>query len=166
MLFRSISSQDFAPKGQPIRTWKPDLDVKPNQPQRVEFSLKDEGGDPLPIGYYFLGLKASPFSRGSSASNFLQAAPIVVASDNLTFKSTESESLVWLTDLETGKPVKNVDVLFYDADGKKIGNASTDKDGLAYADGLAHPYFARTDDKNHLAFAAQFWGSEIGRAHV
>lgn len=152
-----ISSQDFAPKGQPIRTWKPDLDVKLDQPQRVEFSLKDEGGDPLPIGYYFLGLKAQPFSY----SNFLQAAPIVVASDNLTFKSTESESLVWLTDLETGKPVKNVDVLFYDADGVQIGNASTDKDGLAYADGLAHPYFARTDDKNHLAFAAQFWGSGV-----
>ena len=132
--------------------------MDPNAQQNVEFDLKDDQGNPLAPGYYFLGVNAQPFEY---ASRFLQGAPIIVATDNMTFKSTESESLVWLTDLETGEPVKNVDVVFYDAQGLQIGKATTDKNGLAYADELAHPYFVRTDDKERLAFAAQSWGSGV-----
>jgi uncharacterized protein YfaS (alpha-2-macroglobulin family) len=153
-----VSYDDFAPKGKALRAWNPDLDVDPNQPQNAEFDLKDSSGQSLAPGYYFLGLNAEPFDY---TSKFMQGAAIIVATDNLTFKATESESLVWLTDLETGAPVKNVDVVFYDSEGKQIGKASTDKDGLAFADELAHPSYARTDDKNRLAFAAQYWGSGV-----
>jgi uncharacterized protein YfaS (alpha-2-macroglobulin family) len=153
-----VAYQDFMPEGKALRAWNPNLNVDPNIAQNVEYDMKDAAGKPLAPGYYFIGVNAKPFNY---SSQFLQGAAIIVATDNMTFKSTESEALVWLTDLETGQPVKNVDVLFYDSDGKKIGKASTDKDGLAYADGLAHPYYALTDDKNRLAFAAQFWGSGV-----
>ena len=153
-----ISNNDFTPEGKVLRTWNPNLDVDPNETQRVEFDMKDEQGKPLAPGYYFLGLTAQPFEY---SSRFLQGAPIIVATDNMTFKTSENEGLVWLTDLETGAPVKGVNVLFYDSDGKQIGKASTDSDGLAYAELSARPYFARTDKKSRLAFAQQGWGSGV-----
>jgi uncharacterized protein YfaS (alpha-2-macroglobulin family) len=153
-----ISNQDFAPTGKVLRTWTPDLKVDPNTPQNVEFDMKDEQGKPLAPGYYFIGMTAQPFD---TSYRFLGAAPIVIATDNMTFKSSDGESLVWLTDLETGAPVKGVDVVFYDAEGKELDKASTDKDGLAFAQGITRSYYARTDNQNRLAFAAQGWGSGV-----
>ncbi len=153
-----VSYQDFDPRGEVLRTWIPDLGVDPNTQQNVEFDMRDDLGKPLAPGYYFLGLNAQPLKYDSA---FLQGAPIIVATDNMTLKTTESESLVWLTDLETGKPIKSVDVFFYDVKGKQVGKATTNKDGLAYADDLSHPYYARTEDNEHLAFTAQSWGSGV-----
>ncbi len=154
-----ISMTDFTPQGQPLRTWNPDLNVPRNQFQRAELSLKDESGNPLSPGYYFIGLKAKPFAF----SRFLQGATIIVASENLTLKTTDSEALAWLTDLETGRPVSGVPILFLDDSGKQIGKVTTDADGLAYLSGMgnAHLFYARTDDKNHIAFTSQDWGSGV-----
>ncbi len=153
-----LQSENFAPKGKAIRTWKPDLDVPLNDSQIVEYELQDADGKPLAPGYYFIGVKAEPFE---SATNFLQGAAVIVATDNLTFKMTESEALAWVTDLETGAPVNNVKVVFYDMDGKQLGAATTNRDGLAYAEDLDKPYYARTNSKDRLAFAAQHWGSGV-----
>ncbi len=153
-----ISYQDFAPSAKAIRVWVPNLEVDPNQSQSVEYDLKDSNGQPLATGYYFIGVNAEPFDY---ESNFLQGATLIVATDNLTFKNTDSEALAWLTDLETGKPVANIPVVFYDNEGRELGRAVTGKDGLAYADNLKSPFYARTDDKSRLAFAAQFWGSGV-----
>ena len=150
--------ENFAPKGQAIRTWKPDLDVPLNDSQIADYTLQDAAGKPLAPGYYFIGVKAEPFE---STTNFLQGAAVIVATDNITFKATESESLVWWTDLGTGAPVNNVKVVFYDMDGKQLGTATTNRDGLAYAEDLASPYYVRTDSKDRLAFAAQYWGSGV-----
>ncbi|RJP50592.1 MAG: hypothetical protein C4583_10305 [Anaerolineaceae bacterium] len=153
-----IQSENFAPKGRAIRTWKPDLDVPLNDSQIAEYELQDAAGKPLAPGYYFIGVKAEPFK---STTNFLQGAVVIIATDNITFKATESESLVWLTDLETGAPVNNVKVIFYDMDGKQLGTATTNRDGLAYAEDLDEPYYVRTESKDRLAFAAQHWGSGV-----
>ncbi len=154
----SIDPGNFKPQGDPIKTWKPDLNVPQNDSRQAEFKLEDASGKPLAPGYYFIGVKAEPFDYDG---NFLQGAAVVIATDNMTFKTTDSESLVWLTDLDTGAPVKNVGIVFYNMDGKQLGKATTDKDGLAYAANLSEPYYARTEDKSRLAFAAQSWGSGI-----
>lgn len=153
-----IQPENFAPEAKPIRTWTPNLAVPLNESQVAEYELQDAEGKPLAPGYYFIGVKAEPFE---SAANFLQGAAIIVATDNITLKTTESEALVWLTDLETGAPVNNVKVIFYDIDGKQLGAARTNRDGLAYAEDLEKPYYARTDDNDRLAFAAQHWGSGV-----
>jgi len=154
-----IPPTDFTPEGNPLRTWQPDLNIPLNQFQRTEFSLQDENGRPLSPGYYFFGLKAEPFNY----SHFLQAATIIVATDTLTLKTTDSEALAWLTDLETGQPVSGVSVVFFDQNGKAIGTATTDADGLAYLSNISQgrAVYARTDDKLHIAFSSEYWGSGV-----
>lgn len=153
-----LSYENFASEEKPIRTWTPNLDVPRNEAQVVEYKLQDADGKPLAPGYYFIGVKAGPFEMGT---NFVQGAAIILATDNLTFKMTESEGLAWLTDLETGAPVKDVDVVFYDMDGKELGQATTDRNGLAYAEDLEKPYYASAAAKDRVAFAAQHWGSGV-----
>lgn len=153
-----LSFENFTPKGTAVRTWTPDLDVPRNESQTVEYKLEDADGKALAPGYYFVGVKAEPFE---SSANFLQGAAVILATDNLTFKAAESEGLAWLTDLETGEPVKGVDVIFYDMNGKELGAAATDRNGLAYAEDLAFPYFARVKDDERVALTAQYWGSGV-----
>ncbi|MEW5939061.1 MAG: Ig-like domain-containing protein, partial [Chloroflexota bacterium] len=154
----AVSVFDISPRAAPIRTWKPDLTVDPNERQRVEYELKDAFGNPLPPGYYFLGVNAEPFDY---TSKFLQGAALVVATDNLTLKTTPTEALVWVTDLETGKPTPGVTALFYDNEGRFLGRATSDRNGIAMISGVKEPTFARTDDPSRLAFAAKYWGSGV-----
>jgi uncharacterized protein YfaS (alpha-2-macroglobulin family) len=152
-----VDARQFTPGVPALHRWTPDVTGDPNQVRTAEYDLKDATGGPLAPGYYFVEL-TSPIAYDS---NIQDGRIIIVATDNLTLKTTQSEALAWLTDLETGKPTANVTVIFMDDKGREIAKAKTDKNGLAYADGLTNPYYARTDDKLHVAFAAQYWGTGV-----
>ena len=70
---------------------------------------------------------------------------LVVASANLTFKSSSTDGLVWLTDMESGKPLQGVPVTIYDKNFNPIGNGTTGADGSLYLKlpAPADPYEAR-----------------------
>lgn len=154
-----LSTTKFNPgEGALLRSWSPDLNVALNKQRSVEFDMQDEQGNPLEPGYYFLGLSAEPFQYDT---RFLQGAILVVATDNLTLKATDSEGLAWLTDLETGKPTRGVRVIFHDDEGRELGRATTDADGLAYVEGIQGVSYALTDDPERLAYTALSWGSGV-----
>ena len=103
-------------------------------------------------------MTADPVDR---TSTYNQGAIFIVAPDNLTLKASQSEALAWLVDQETGQPVPNVPVIFYDDKMNIVGHAQTDADGLAYVQNAAKVNYARSDDPAHLAMTALEWGSGV-----
>ncbi len=154
-----ISIVDFKPQVQPINEWKPDTQVPRNQLNRFTIQLRDQKGNALSPGYYLIGVKGSPLNY---TSNFYQGFLFVVATDNITFKSTSTEGLAWVTDLESGQPRSNVPIMFYDKDMNQVGSSTaTDQNGLVYLKGISAPVYARAEGTNHLAFVSTDWGSGV-----
>ncbi len=155
----SASTVNFNPRTQPINQWTPDTQAASNQVHSINIKLEDQKGNPLPAGYYFIGVKGSPLDY---KTNFYQGYLFVVATDNITFKATSTEGLAWVVDLETGKPQANVPVMFYNSDMKQVGNTTnTDANGLVYLNNIDAPMFARAEGSGHLAFVATNWGSGV-----
>ncbi len=150
---------NFSPQVQPIHEWKPDTQGPRNQVNHLNIKLEDPKGNSLPPGYYFIGVKGSPLDY---SSNFYQGYMFVVATDNITFKTTSTEGLAWVVDLENGKPQSNVPVMFYDKDFNQVGKTTTtDQNGLAYLSGINTPVYARVEGTDHLAFVGTDWGSGV-----
>ena len=150
--------ENYLPTTDLVREWKPELQAEQNSLARIQIALEDQAGTPLEPGYYFLGLKMSP---SQTESTYAQGVLFIVATDNITFKATDSEALAWLVDLETGKPTPNVPVTFYDDQFLTLGHATTDKDGLVYLKDVSNPAYVRTDSTDRVAFASLSWGSGV-----
>jgi uncharacterized protein YfaS (alpha-2-macroglobulin family) len=146
------------PDSKPIREWQADLQQIENKQMRTRIKLEDGQGNPLPPGYYMVGLKAPPLS---STASMYQVAEFVVATDNITLKTTSNEALAWVVDLEKGQPVADVPVVVYDSHAVEIGRASTDEKGLVYLKGLKDAHMAQLDDAQHVAVASNDWGSGV-----
>ncbi|MFT3891151.1 MAG: alpha-2-macroglobulin family protein [Anaerolineales bacterium] len=158
MLSGTNNTVFFNPQAEPLREWKPDVDVPRNNTNYEHFELKDMHGDALKPGYYFIGVKGAPLDYKSC---FYQGNLFIVATDNITLKTTASEASAWITDLETGKPQSGVSVTFYDSYWKKLGSATTDTDGIAFIKDVVNPIYARVEGKDHVAFTAIDWGSGV-----
>ncbi|MFZ5820657.1 MAG: Ig-like domain-containing protein, partial [Chloroflexota bacterium] len=157
LLKGDIPTTDFEPRNQPVRTWQPDVNAARNQTHYLNLELEDPKGNPLAPGYYFIGLEGAPLEyEGAYYQGFL----FIVATDNITFKATPSEGLAWVTDLESGQPQAGVPVTFYDAKFIRLGQATTDADGLARLGGNA-PLYARVEGDGRAAFTALDWGSGV-----
>ena len=65
---------------------------------------------------------------------FLDTHLLVVVSANLTFKTTTTEALMWVTDLQSGEPMADVPLTVYDDNFQVIGQGSSDADGLLKLD--------------------------------
>lgn len=149
------------PKSKPIREWKPDLQQANNKVITEKIKLQDDQGKALEPGYYFIEMKAPQLTNGSKGGAAYQAAVFIVATDNITLKTTPSEALAWVVDLETGQPVANVPVVIYNNQYTEIGRSKTDDKGLVYMKGLNTPYFVQLDDAQHVAAASNDWGSGV-----
>ncbi|MEW6030767.1 MAG: Ig-like domain-containing protein, partial [Chloroflexota bacterium] len=148
----------FRPKGAAVREWTMKESPTRNELQRLNFNF-DENGTPLEPGYYFIGVEAEPQEY---TSRYYQGFVFVVATHNLTLKTTNTEALAWVVDLESGKPQSNVSVTFYDQYFNEVDTVKTDKDGLAYTDKLNSAVFAASvTGTEYLAFTAINWGSGV-----
>ncbi len=56
---------------------------------------------------------------------------MLVATANVALKFSQDTALAWVTDLESGAPVADVPVIFYNEDFNPVGQATTGPDGLA-----------------------------------
>jgi uncharacterized protein YfaS (alpha-2-macroglobulin family) len=54
---------------------------------------------------------------------FLDVRLLVVANANLTFKSSTTQALMWLTDLQSGQPMEGAPLTVYDKGFNPIGEA-------------------------------------------
>jgi uncharacterized protein YfaS (alpha-2-macroglobulin family) len=152
-----IPTTEFKPQVKAVREWEIGASTQKNILQR-EHLLFDETGKPLETGMYFIGLKSQPFTY---ETNFYQGYMFLVATDNITFKATPTEGLAWVTDLDSGAPQKDVQVTFYNDKFVEIGEASTDKDGLAYVKDIKSANYALARSDGHYAFTAMYWGSDV-----
>jgi uncharacterized protein YfaS (alpha-2-macroglobulin family) len=128
------------------------------------YQLTDPDGGPLPPGFYFLGMDSPEVPHGDSS--YVDYRLLLVASSNLTFKSSSTDGLVWLTDMENGRPVPGAQVTIYDRNFKAVGSGQTTADGSLYLElpEPADPYdprFAISDDGEVFGFASSQWGSGV-----
>jgi uncharacterized protein YfaS (alpha-2-macroglobulin family) len=106
---------------------------------KVDVGEKSGLGNPLPPGLYYLEATVPPdeiYPEATGSDGVTSLLPerqmMVVSRNNLTFKTSNSEGLVWLTDLESGQPVSGVDIIYVTANDE--GEAVTDRDGVALFD--------------------------------
>ena len=84
-------------------------------------------------GFYFITLDSPQVTHDR---RHLQTQSVLVATANLTLKTTATEAMIWLTDLNSGQPLASVPVAFYDENFNLIFRDTTDNDGLIYRDDL------------------------------
>jgi hypothetical protein len=142
--------------GKLLREWTPLLQAGKDKFARVLLRLDDQ--KPLGPGYYYLGLSAAPVT---ASHRFVQGALFIVANDNLMLKATQNEALAWLVDSETGQPVPDANLVFYNDTWVEVGKASTDKDGLAHMKDVVNVQYVQSVDEKHLALTALAWGSGV-----
>lgn len=139
-----------------VREWQPDLQQITNKVIRSKIKLQDGQGRALSPGYYYIDFKSPQLSTADR-----QGAVFIVATDNITLKTTSSEGLAWVVDLEKGQPLAGITVVFYNEKYGEVGRDKTDDKGLVYMKGLSSPFFAQLDDPAHVAAASNQWGSGV-----
>ncbi len=122
---RSWYDFDLPTKGR-VRTWSVDVTSPLNEFAYTPVDLL-EGGGPLDPGIYVIDLEADGVEW-----NRWQGRHILISTPtHLAIKSTEDETLVWATDLETGEPVPGLILWGMDADGDPVDVDVSDSRGLA-----------------------------------
>ncbi|MCP5009337.1 MAG: hypothetical protein GY942_05080 [Aestuariibacter sp.] len=96
-------------------------------------TLTDQEDNPLTPGIYFVTLDSPQINHPDS---HLRATPLIVSTVNVTLKTTATEAMIWVTDLTTGEPIPNLPVTLVDNGLRSVMQATTDSDGLVYADDL------------------------------
>jgi uncharacterized protein YfaS (alpha-2-macroglobulin family) len=141
LLHGSLNQVNYVPDATSL-VWSQSLDVSAQVNttgrQRLDlFTADDDGniqeGELLPPGFYFITLDSPQIEH---EYRHLQAHVLVMATANVTLKTTASEAMIWLTDLATGEPLADVPVAFFDDDFNAIFRNTTNANGLVYQDGL------------------------------
>ncbi len=131
----------------------------PNAPQASN-AYTPEALDP---GIYYLEVS-------SPETNVWDDQPrsqvLLVADANITFKFSQDTALAWVTDMDSGKPLAGVPVIFYNASFNPVAQATSDENGLAQAQiphliDLYSTMYATIDDGTHFAFAVSGWSDGL-----
>jgi uncharacterized protein YfaS (alpha-2-macroglobulin family) len=161
----TLRRYDYLPSTSDL-VWQVSLDTRRELNKRVLRPLEPktvEGGE-LPPGFYFITLDSPDIPH--TRNPFLDTRLLVVASANLTFKTTTNEALIWVTDLQSGTPLSGVPLTVYDERFLVVGQGTSDADGLLKLDvpTPSEPYeerFVMSDDSHAFAFASSNWGSGV-----
>ncbi|MBN2118001.1 MAG: Ig-like domain-containing protein [Anaerolineales bacterium] len=149
----------FKPTGEPIREWNAVTEAAVrNKTDLQVFKLQDSKEQPLPPGYYFIGVNGQPLTY---SSRFYDANVFIVATDNITLKASATDASAWVVDLESGTPQGDLPVEFYDENFRRVGEKTTDKNGLASVAEVKEPLYARVTGTERVAFTAVEWGSGV-----
>jgi len=124
----------------------------------------DAAGNPLPPGFYFLSLDTPDISHPYSP--YLDTRLLVVASANLTFKTTANEALAWVTDLRSGRPLPDISLTVYNESFRSVAQGVTDADGVLQVAVPVPPKpederYVVADDGQVFGFASSGWGSGV-----
>ncbi|MBK8431330.1 MAG: Ig-like domain-containing protein [Chloroflexi bacterium] len=145
--------------------WRQSVAVEANQNSTgyKRFDLLNEDGSPLPPGVYYFELDSPQIPREFS-NNPVDSRFILLANANVTLKTTATEVMAWVTDLETGAPLANVPItvraMFEE---RPVASGRTDADGVFYADGLELAvgydavYIALAEGDGRFGMASSSW---------
>jgi len=137
-----------------------------NETVQKSMPLTGKDGGPLPGGVYFLTMD-TPDVVYEGKGKFLDGRPLMVATDNLTFKTSHGDALLWLTNLTSGEPVGNAPVKVLDSVKQEVAGGKTDKDGLflfelpEISEAQNPTLYAISEDQRHFAFASSSWSSGV-----
>ncbi len=117
---------EWQPAGGPVRQWTKSAVSPPNE---VAYALVDlvEGGGTLAPGVYLLDMRVP----GVEYDRWSHRKLLVVSDYNVTFKTSQDEVWVWVTDLATGRPAQGLALTAQGQGGDSQGTSTTDADGLA-----------------------------------
>ncbi len=117
----------YAPKEtNQLRAWSLAPKAPLNATRLISTTLTADGA-PLPPGVYYVQASSPEVTLNNRRPD---RHLLVVSSLNLALKRTETEALVWVTDLKAGKPVANIPIALYDPSGKSLAAGRSDKDGI------------------------------------
>ncbi len=141
-----------------IETWESTKEPPQNELVTQKIEYNDKVGENLAPGFYYLGLNAEPLDY---SKRFYNTGLFVVATDNITLKTTETEALVWVTDIDTGVPSARMTVQIYNYGLDLLGTVETDENGIAYLNNIDSPYYVILNEPGHTAITAEGWGSSV-----
>ncbi|MCC7449905.1 MAG: Ig-like domain-containing protein [Anaerolineae bacterium] len=139
--------------------------TKAAAPVPTQASATQAAGGALKPGAYFLEMNAPGVQNGSTRHMML------VATASVTIKVTDSQTLAWVTDLQSGQPLANVPVQFYQGSNNVVAPlgdpVQTDANGLVRFDlpqtinvDIQDVYAVVNDGKN-LGVGISRWDLEI-----
>jgi uncharacterized protein YfaS (alpha-2-macroglobulin family) len=132
---------DYRPKSENLlKHWTTKVTSPANKDGLVHIALTGVDGERLAPGLYLLKLTA-PGVRDPSFFLFSRSRI------NLTLKQAPHQTLVWATDLATGRPVPNLAVRLYTSSVAAAGSGTTDAEGLFRTDTIG------TDNLHYRFFA-------------
>ena len=114
-----------------VRQWSQPIEAPLNKINATRLDLA-EGGGRLTPGLYLLDVNSPQIDQAGPTELSLQStARSGGQQPQLTLKSRPNEALVWATDYQSGQPVSGVPLTFYDYNGRNLGTATTDAQGVA-----------------------------------
>ncbi|MGB9722319.1 MAG: Ig-like domain-containing protein [Chloroflexia bacterium] len=154
------------PSSNLIKRWSVEVSSPPNKAAQTRLALTDAEGNDLPPGLYYVELSAPEVQRhwpDRRPERFM----FVRSRLHLVLKQSRDEVLIWATDLATGRPVPDLAIDLYPADGRPARSGSTDENGLYLATGLHmvnlwDPFFAMSGRPGDENFALTFNGWSDG----
>ena len=124
---------DYSPSPRSrVRTWSIDVASPLNKEAYTSVDLV-EGGGPLEPGVYLIDMQASGVEWNRWQGRHL----LISTPTHLVVKTSETETLVWATDLETGAPVAGLILWGMNSDGKAVDVDVSDSHGVARFPGSA-----------------------------
>nr|MBN1229189.1 Ig-like domain-containing protein [Anaerolineae bacterium] len=143
-----------------VRTWSVDATAPLNEVAYTRVPVVSDRGGSLAPGVYLL-IADAPEIEGD-----LRHLMVVVTA-NLTVKTSQDETFVWVTDLRTGQPVQGATVQLYNDAMTKVAEQFTNPDGTVI---LTHPrlenlwerQYALVDSGGVYALARTSWTEGIG----
>jgi uncharacterized protein YfaS (alpha-2-macroglobulin family) len=109
-----------------IRQWTARVDSELNEYLASAVPLAQDGKSALRPGFYYVEVQAPGVRE-------VMRHMLVVSQANVTLKITQSEALVWVTDLASGQPAPGLDVAVFGSAGKVLASGRTDNDGVFFS---------------------------------
>ncbi|MBI9051437.1 MAG: Ig-like domain-containing protein [Anaerolineaceae bacterium] len=163
-LRRITTSMHSAPGSDPV--WQEHFNVETPLNTKVvkKIDFSEGGKNPLEAGYYVLGVD-SPEVEYDGKGRYISLRPFMVVADSINMKISQGNGLIWQTNLTSGDPVADSDVIIWTSKLKQIASGTTDQDGVFIFD-LPDDFderdvFAYSVDDEHLAFTAQAYFSGV-----
>jgi len=147
-----------------VRRWSKGVSAPLNRTRIAGTAVESEEGAGLAPGLYYLEVTAPEVAeRGSAPSRVM----MVVSGLNLALKQSQTEALVWATDLKSGQVVANLPVGFWD-ESSSLGQGKTGQDGVLQIEYKKRDTwkpifaFAGEEGEDDFAVAMNQWSEGIG----
>ena len=145
------------PRRNLVRRWTTPVEAPLNTQQNQQVVLAEDNGT-LPNGVYLLLLSAPNVAENRWAHRHL----LVNSTANLTLKTSDYQTLVWATDMDSARPLPGLALGLYDNKGRLVAKNTTSEDGLVgfdLAEVSRSGFYVASDDP--FALVSRDWHEGI-----